>query len=422
MGWGRLGWPRPNLQSVLYSQRLGTEPYARQTGMTAFQSQFWEAASFTGAAVVFVFASSWWLYFSPLRAPAGRPMAVSPRLAAGLAALLGLWALFLVAGAFWDASMHIRTGQIPAGADFLWPPHLMIYGGFLMSFTVAMIAIGRVAQNGWLAGDNDPRQWVRGNPYLGAVALASLYSLLSIPGDALWHALYGVDLTAWSPPHLILGLMSCTVMVCALGLLAQSRPAFRRPERVSGGMIGLLSLMLSVAYMIGVIEWEMPGALDGLVAARPIWFYPLVGGAIAFFTLLLAKRLTGWRWAASLTALGFYALRAAIAAGLALTGNIVPHVPLVFLLGAVAMDLVPAEQIKPAIWREVALAAAFTLGYGLLALPALAQRAGLPALGGADVLLGAVGTLVATALLAPAARAVAARLLGRAQPSPAPAV
>jgi hypothetical protein len=258
---------------------------------------------------------------------------------------------------------------------------------------------------------------VRGNPYLGALALASLYSLLSIPGDALWHALYGVDLTAWSPPHLILGLMSCTVMVCSLGLLAQARPHFQHPERASAGMIAVLSLMLSAAYMIGVIEWEMPGALDGLVAARPIWFYPLVGGAVAFFTLVLAKHLTGWRWAASLTALGFYAVRALIMAGLALTGNVVPHLPLGFLLGAVALDILPAEATGAGVWGYIVQAATFTLGYGLLARPLLAGRAGLPPIGTNDLLLAGASTLAAAVLLAPAARLVAARLLGRAEAS-----
>jgi len=382
--------------------------------MTLFESQFWQALSFTGAALAFIVASTWWLYFSPLRAPVSRAMALSPRLAAGLALLLGLWALMLVAGAFWDASRHIQTGQIPAGADFLWPPHLVIYGAFLMSFSVAMIAIGRVASNGWSAGQNDPRQWVRGNPYLGALALASLYSLLSIPGDALWHALYGVDLTAWSPPHLILGLTSCTVMVCALGLLAQARPQFQRPEWASAGMIALLSLLLSVAYLIGVIEWEMPGALQGLAANRPIWFYPLVGGAIAFFTFSLAKSLTGWRWAASLTALGFYAVRGLIVAGLTLTGNVVPYAPLVFLLGAVALDLIRAERISPGALRGLTQAAAFTLGCCVLELPLLAGRTGQPPLSAMDLLLAAASTLAAALALAPVARMVSARLLGRA--------
>jgi hypothetical protein len=392
-----------------------------------FDSQFWQALTFTGAALACIALSTWWLYYSPLRARASREMALSPRLAAGLALLLGLWALMLVSGAFWDASRHIQTGQIPAGADFLWPPHLVIYGAFQMSFSVALIAIGRVAVNGWSAGQNDPRQWVRGNPYLGALALASLYSLLSIPGDALWHALYGVDLTAWSPPHLLLGLTSCTVMVCALGLLAQARPRFPRPEWASAGILALLSLLLGVAYLIGVIEWEMPGALRGLAANRPIWLYPLVGNAIAFFVLMLARSLTRWRWAASLTALGFYAMRGLITAGLALTGNVAPYAPLVFLLGAVALDLVRAERIDAGALRSLAQAAAFTLGCCLLELPILIGRAGLPRLGALDYLLAAASTLAAALALAPIARVVANRLMGqvaasvRPQPAARPA-
>lgn len=47
--------------------------------------------------------------------------------------------LQLAAGAWWDASKHIQTGRVPAGANFLWPPHIMIYGLFMLSFVVAGI-------------------------------------------------------------------------------------------------------------------------------------------------------------------------------------------------------------------------------------------------------------------------------------------
>jgi len=101
---------------------------------------------------------------------------------------------------------------------------------------------------------------------MGALALASLYSLLSIPGDAIWHELYGIDLTAWSPPHLILGLMSSIVIICAIGVLVQSRPRFKNPVYASHILLIMLAMLLNVAYMIGVIEWEMPGVIDSLVA------------------------------------------------------------------------------------------------------------------------------------------------------------
>ena len=374
---------------------------------------FWKSLTFSGAAVAFIVVSAWWLYFSPLKGdlrPVSRP---SPRLSGWLAALLGLSAIQLVSGAFWDASMHLQTGEVPAGADFLWPPHLVIYSAFLLSFTVAGIAIGLVARSGWRAGQRDPRRWVRRNPTLGAVALASLYALLSIPGDALWHALYGIDLTAWSPPHVILGVSSCTVLICALGLLAQSRAAAVRPGLHDAATLGLLSLMLNVAYMIGVIEWELPGVSNPLVDARPIWSYPLVGGALAFFTLLLAKRLVAFRWAATVTAGAFYLLRLTITAGLALTGNVVPFMPVWFILGAILLDVIPWAQITSALVGDLAAAATFTAGYALLALPLLRLRAGLPAFTSFDLGMSIAATLAASLLLLPVVRLASTRLRGQ---------
>lgn len=385
--------------------------------MDLTNSLFWQSLTFTSIAVFLTVLSTWWLFFSPLpkdQSPTQKP---SPRLAGALAFMLGLSAVQLVSGAFWDASMHIQTGEIPAGSDFLWPPHLMIYSAFLLSFVVAGVTIGSVALSGWNNGQRDPRRWVRRNPHLGAVAVASMYALLSIPGDALWHALYGIDLTAWSPPHLILGVMSCTVQVSALGLLVQTRPAGGRTSWNDIAILILLSLMLNVAYMIGVIEWELPGARNPLVDARPIWWYPLVGATLAFFTLLLAKRLVTLRWAATITILAFYALRLAVTIGLQLTGNVVPFLPVSFLLSAILMDLVamrrPAAHASAESFAGgLALAAAFVAGYAVMGLPLLLSRIDLPAFTTADVVFAIAAPLAASLLVVPVARWVTARLAG----------
>jgi hypothetical protein len=253
---------------------------------------------------------------------------------------------------------------------------------------------------------------VRRNPYLGAVALASAYSLLSIPGDAVWHELFGVDLTAWSPPHLMLGLMSCAVLVCALGLLAPAQAGRERPAVLEFATIVLCGLTLSVAYMIGVIEWEMPGVSNPIVLARPIWVYPLVGGAIAFLLLSLARSLTRFRWSATAVALVFFALRFGVTFGLRLSGNIAPYWPLWFILGAVLVDLLPFYRLSIAWHQDAGRAAAFTAGYLLLALPLLSGRPELRAFTLADVVLSVLSLFTVCLLLTPIVR-LAARLLQR---------
>ncbi len=390
---------------------------------------FWQGLTFSTATVLIVVAGTWWLFWSPLprraRPPvAGRP---SPRLAGWLAVLLGFAAIQMVTGGLWDGSMHILTGEIPAGADFLWPPHLMIYSSFLVSLLVAVGAVGIVAVPAWRAGERDPRLWVRRNPYLGAVALASLYSLLSIPGDALWHALYGIDLTAWSPPHVLIAAMMCAVMLSAVAMLVRARdsvpaapkPAAARPatppwNRFDLAIPVLLGLTLAVALIIGTVEWELwGGGQSHLVRNNPIWVYPMVAGVMAFAAVALARALSRFPWAATLTALTLFGLRLAIAAGLGATGNVVPSLPPLFLLGALLVDALPWQRLRTPWVREAGIALAFTAGYALLALPQLAARANLPRFAPLDFVLAIVTTLALSLLLAPLMRLAGARLIGQ---------
>ena len=222
---------------------------------------FWQAAAFSGAAILFVAHSVWWFYLSRLDTEPARTAPPSPRVAAWLAGLLGLSAAQLTVGALWDASMHIQTGQIPAGADFLWPPHIMIYSSFFLSFLVA-----------------------------------------------------------------------------------------------------------------------------------------------------LARRLTGYRWAATATAGLFYLFRLAVTLGLDLTGNVAPTVPLVFILGALLLDAVPWQRVKSGILRYLGWAAAYTAGYTALALPLLAFRAGLDSLSPFDYFMTVTMTLLVSLALMPVAQLAARRL------------
>jgi hypothetical protein len=83
-----------------------------------------------------------------------------------LGGLLGLSALQLVVGGLWDASQPLTTGEIPGGSECLWPSHLVIYSSFLVSLSVARIAMAGVIVPAWRAGMRDPRQWARRSPEL----------------------------------------------------------------------------------------------------------------------------------------------------------------------------------------------------------------------------------------------------------------
>ena len=352
----------------------------------------WQALAFSLTAVVLVTGLTWWLYGSPLRPPVPVRHPPSPRLAGWFAVVLAHSGGLLVIGGLWDGSMHIKTGKIPAGADFLWPPHLVIYGGFLVAFLVAALAIALIAVPQWRTGVRDPRRWVRRQPALGVVALASLYTLMAIPGDALWHALIGLDLTAWSPPHVLLGLMSAAMMVSAIGILVQARPAMPRVRWANAAIRVLLVLMLKQLLLLGVSEWEWP--LQTAARHRPLWVYPMVGGGLTVFCLRLGQHVVPHRWTATTMALLYSLLELLLRLGLQLSNNIVPTWPLPCLLGALLLDVGPWQHSTSHRSRRLLPAVAFTAGYALLALPLLTYRTtGAP--------FGTLESVVAVVLLVP---------------------
>jgi hypothetical protein len=365
-----------------------------------FESLVVQGAVFSGVALLIFGGLTWFFFFSPVSG--GSITSVphpSKQLSDWLVALLGATMFMVVGGALWDTSMHIQTGEVPGGSDFLWPPHLVIYGGFLFAFLVALIAIGWAGWHGWRAGVRDPRRWVRANPHLGAVAVAATYALFSVPGDALWHELFGIDLTAWSPPHILLAVMLAIVSLSAVALWLR-RPGARGLSRDLVTMI-LLAITLNELYIVGVLEWETPNGRTPFVAARPLWLYPLVGGALALVFLLLAKNLTRFRWSATTTALLFYAIRLFFSYLLSSTGSIAPLFPLVFLFGAFLLDVLPWERLRQGWARVLAQAAAFTAGYLPVAMTVLAQRNDLPRFDGLDWLAISGMTLVLGLFFAP---------------------
>src|SRR5919108_4209496 len=90
---------------------------------------------------------AWWLLASPLppgRRPVG-PAAPSERVLRVrrlMAAVVLLSGVLLRVGAPWDELWH-RLYGVPFGEDLLWPPHLLLYASFALSF--ALIAAGLAA-------------------------------------------------------------------------------------------------------------------------------------------------------------------------------------------------------------------------------------------------------------------------------------
>jgi len=383
-------------------------------------SLFLQGLVFSGLAIGVLAFLAWWLYLSPMK-DSGREnssdnphsrkaISTSPRLSKVLALLVGIGALLICIGGYWDLSEHVVTGIVPGGEDFLWPPHLMIYAGFLVAFLVAIGGLSALAIPNLRVGVRDPRRWVRRSPYVGAIVLVAGYGLFSIPGDAIWHELYGIDLTAWSPPHVFIAMSSASLPMFAVGLLAgggnmvrpsrrgaegRSRrhllsrlrfaekltwrsPEGKRPRTDWRSFVNLfyLAIALCLVLIIGTTEWEM-GKVDGYVAQRPVWLYPTIIGVSSFFLAVLARRVAPGPWSATAFALFYFGLRIATTSFADMVSGATPRLTLVFILGAVLLDLtyqwMARFGFRPSDWQvRLAAAGGYMVGFSIVAQPTIA--------------------------------------------------
>ena len=256
----------------------------------------------------------WWLFVSRLDgslstvAAHNNVVVATSILSSRLSILIGISSLLLCIGGYWDLSEHVATGIVPGGEDFLWPPHLMIYTSFLLAFLVALGGMIALAVPNLKAGVRDPRVWARRNPYIAVTALLAGYGWLSIPSDAIWHELYGID-TPWSPPHIFLAVAAMSLPISGIGLIGRVQGRGRLAEWANFLKLGYIALAMNILLIIAVIEWEVVVDHIELVANRPIWVFPLITGVISFSALVLAQRVAPGPWSATITTLIYFGMR-----------------------------------------------------------------------------------------------------------------
>jgi hypothetical protein len=198
--------------------------------------------------------------------------------------LLGAW------GLTWDIQWHLLIGR-----DTFWiPPHLMMYSGVTAGFLVAVLVLA--------LDTRDRRRGVRARRLVTMLGLTSTRGihlaawgvallLLAAPIDDLWHRLFGLDVTLWSPPHL-LGLLGSAINTIGTLLIAVEAYA-------PGSRMRLAALLLGGGLLYGGVR----------VVLEPAWLTAYTHGGVAFhaFAMLAAlllplalipgTRLLDRRWA-----------------------------------------------------------------------------------------------------------------------------
>jgi hypothetical protein len=201
-------------------------------------------------------------------------------------------------GVGWDIRWHILIGR-----DSFWiPPHVLTYASVV---AVALLSLGVL-----LAGTRSARSL--GRLPAGAIRVAGLVgsrgfhlawwgmtvTLLAAPIDDLWHRLFGIDVTLWSPPHL-LGLAGAQIstlgcLLIALEVYAPGRGG-RRAALLTAGSILVSGFIIALT----------PGFRTAFMNGGVLFFtYAMLGGLLLAFPLVLATRLGGGRGAPVVLVLG----------------------------------------------------------------------------------------------------------------------
>jgi len=200
--------------------------------------------------------------------------------------LWGLLAAKAIAGigVGWDIRWHIVIGR-----DSFWiPPHVMTYSGVAL---ITMLSLVVLARETWLARRGQaPRDSLRIAGLVGSRGYHLAWwgialTIIAAPIDDLWHRLFGIDVTLWSPPHL-LGLAGAQVNSLACLLIA--REAWPEGGRARAVAFALSGLLLFSGLQTAVDPSLRTAFLYGGVR---FFTFAMLGALFFTFTLLLTSRL-----------------------------------------------------------------------------------------------------------------------------------
>lgn len=265
-------------------------------------------------------------------------------------ALSGLWSLGTAAvGLYWDVAWHIDFGR--DRTLLFTPPHTMIVIGLAGISYSACIAVLFATLDGAPVG---VRVLGIRIPY-SALPMAALGvgALVGFPLDVLWHEAYGIDVTLWSPTHLMLVGGGGLATIPTWLMLVEGRPAGR--ATLLGRGIAALAVG---AILVGLSCFE--GEFDFGVPQFQVLYLPVLIAAAAAFTLVLARAALG-PWGAIKAVVAYLIVRGAVA--LIVWGPLhhtFPRFPL-YLASAVVVEAVAAwvgtdNRLRYAVVSGVAVA------------------------------------------------------------------
>ncbi|UOY03442.1 hypothetical protein [Blastococcus sp. PRF04-17] len=282
-------------------------------------------------------------------------------------------------GSTWDVSWHFRWLR-----DDLAPPHLLNSAG-------TALVVGLVIFHSYTGYGVDRRalrlmQWGIG------------LFLIAVPIDIVNHRINGLDITSWSPSHALLYFGTAVMLAGAIrGWWLYAAPG-RVRDLVSLGLwlffvenaifpnqhqeYGVLSL---AAYDAGrttaeveLLDFarEQGQTPEMFMLPVPSWVHPAWLICAGLLSLVVARKLVGYRWTATIIAATYLAYRAVM--WLALVGMGFPPsvLPLALLAGAVLIDLTVTWRVPGWLAGVLVTAGVYGAGAGLDAFDYLPRGTG----------------------------------------------
>ncbi len=198
------------------------------------------------------------------------------------AKLLGAW------GLRWDIQWHVRIGR-----DSFWiAPHLMTYAGVTLVVLLSFGALLRETLRYRATPVPPPMTRLAGLVGTRGLHLAAAgigLTVLAAPIDDLWHRLFGLDVTLWSPPHL-LGIGGG--LVNTLGCLILARDVYP-----VGGRARAAATLIAAAMLYGGLQTVSQPTFLLAYAKGGVAFhaYAIMGALLFPLALIAAARLTSLR-------------------------------------------------------------------------------------------------------------------------------
>jgi hypothetical protein len=266
-------------------------------GFAQFGTDWWYVVAIAGAGLVLGAGIASRGHPLPLAAgdePPSAPTRLLERFGTGAARLTGLpaWSaagLLLLLGTlvvayggfFWDVAWHIDIGR---DEFLLSPPHVYLLVGLAglgVAGAVSTVLATRMdAKVGWRV-----RRWTV--PLGAAVLLAA--GALAMAGywiDELWHAVYGLDVTMWSPPHLtmissaVFSPLAGWLLLAEAGQGAGNRLVRRHARPLLAGVVLVALSAWQLEFDLGVPFWQQA-------------YQPVLMALAAGFALTLARTVVG---------------------------------------------------------------------------------------------------------------------------------